>query len=66
MTKLLPWCIFICTCLCIGRIAKCFSGIKKTRKRTVRELVIIIVYLLLIVNMFHMMENSSEWFDTPE
>lgn len=66
MTKLLPWCIFICTCLCIGMIAKCFSGTKKTRKRTIRGLVIIIVYLVLIVNMFHMMENSSEWFNTPE
>lgn len=66
MTKLLPWCIFICTCLCIGMISKCFSGTKKTRKRTTCGLVIIIVYLILIVNMFHMMENSSEWFDTPE
>lgn len=66
MTKLLPWCIFICTCLCIGMISKCFSGTKKTRKRTIRGLVIIIVYLVLIVNMFHMMENSSEWFNTPE
>lgn len=68
MIKLLSLCIFICVCICVERIAKYFRGTQrgKTRKRNVYELAIIIVCFVLVVTMFHIMDASSEWFNTPE
>ena len=66
MTKLLPLCICICVCICIEIIIKYFFKKERTSKRNVYGLAIIIVCLVLIAKMFHSMENSSEWFDTPE
>lgn len=68
MIKLLSLCIFICVCICVASIMKYFRGTQrgKTRKRNVHELAIIIACFVLVVTMFHIMNASSKWFNTPE
>ena len=39
---------------------------RNDKKKNVHELAIIIACLLLVVTMFHIMNASSEWFNTPE
>lgn len=68
MIKLLSLCIFICVCICAASIIKYFRGTQRgnTRKRNAYKLAIIIACFVLVVTMFHIMDASSEWFNTPE